>query len=177
MPPKLTADEQAELEYNIALEQYMKQMKINYPHGRGGLNPSQVIGPYSDALRFGERTGRKSGPQNMHRLSGEGMPKREFVRCNMPWREHLASFRASNPGLPLKESMLAASTTYDSSAKTARRTAREAKATTASAPSYLQVMLQAKKMGAASFTYKENTYVGSINPNYPNLGMVYRKVL
>ena len=49
----------------------MKQMKINYPHGRGGLNPSQVIGPYSDALRFGERAGRKSGPQNMHRLSGE----------------------------------------------------------------------------------------------------------
>ena len=82
----------------------------------------------------------------MHRLSGEGMPKQQFVHCNIPWREHLATFRASNPELPLKESMLAASTTYESSAKAVRRAAREAKATSANVPSYLQVMLQTKKI-------------------------------
>ena len=54
------------------------------------------------------------------------MPRltKEQLAANLaPWRSHLAAFRASNPGMSLKESMQAASATYSSPAKATREAA------------------------------------------------------
>ena len=51
------------------------------------------------------------------------LTKQQLAANLAPWRAHLASFRASNPGMSLKESMQAASATYSSPAKAAREAA------------------------------------------------------
>lgn len=51
------------------------------------------------------------------------LTKQQLAANLAPWRAHLASFRASNPGMSLKESMQAASATYSSPAKVAREAA------------------------------------------------------
>jgi hypothetical protein len=49
--------------------------------------------------------------------------KSQLAKNLAPWRAHLDSFRAANPGMTLKESMQGASATYSSAAKTARQQA------------------------------------------------------
>ena len=51
------------------------------------------------------------------------LSKQQLAKNLAPWRNHLAAFRAQNPGMSLKESMQAASATYTSAAKTAREAA------------------------------------------------------
>ncbi len=51
------------------------------------------------------------------------LTKQQLAQNLAPWRNHLATFRAQNPGMSLKESMQAASASYDSPAKRAREAA------------------------------------------------------
>ena len=51
------------------------------------------------------------------------LTKQQLAANLSPWRTHLSNFRASNPGMSLKESMQAASATYSSPAKAAREAA------------------------------------------------------
>ena len=60
------------------------------------------------------------------------MPRltKEQLAANLaPWQAHVAAFRAANPGMSLKESLKAASETYDSPAKRARAAAAANKKT------------------------------------------------
>ena len=51
------------------------------------------------------------------------LTKQQLAQNLAPWRAHLDAFREQNPGMSLKESMQAASATYDSPAKRAREAA------------------------------------------------------